>query len=167
MRKAARITIDVITWIIIAVLALFLVYSLICRIKGESVRLFGLQADVVQSGSMEPTLYKNDLVFAKQVREDEIQQDDIIVFKRNGIKYVHRVISCENGVIITQGDANNLADDPITFADVEGKVVTVWAKVGGVVQFFQSAYGILIIATVIIAISCFSILFKKDKNEKT
>ena len=118
MRKALRITTEILTWLIIAVLALFLIYSVACRLNGESVRLFGLQADVVQSGSMEPTLYKNDLVFAKRVSEDEIQTGDILVFKRNGIKYVHRLVSCENGIYVTQGDANNIADEPITYADI-------------------------------------------------
>lgn len=169
MRKAFRITTEIITWLIIAVLALFLVYSVTCRIKGESVKLFGLQADVVQSGSMEPTLYKYDLVFAKQVSEDDIETGDILVFKRNGIKYVHRLVSHENGVYVTQGDANEIPDEPITFQDIEGKVVSTWAKVGVVVQFFQSIYGIILIVAIILAVACFKRLvgmLRKDKGAK-
>ena len=168
MRKAGKIVSEIVSWLIIAVLVLFLAYSVVCRIKGESVRLFGVQADVVQSGSMEPTLYKYDLVFAKQVGEDEIHKDDIVVYKRNGIKYVHRVISCENGVFVTQGDANDIPDEPITFADIEGKVVKTWAKVGGVVQFFQSIYGVIVIVTTIVGVSCVRKLIKisrKDSGE--
>ncbi|MCH5156511.1 MAG: signal peptidase I [Clostridiales bacterium] len=167
MRKAVRIITEIITWLLIAVLALFLVYSVYCRIKGESVRLFGIQADVVQSGSMEPTLYKYDLVFAKKVTEDEIQTGDILVFKRDGTKYVHRLISCDNGVYVTQGDANNISDEPITYADIEGKVVKTWAKVGVAVQFFQSIYGIILIVAVILAVVCFKRLvgiLRKDKG---
>lgn len=168
MRKALKITLDILAWLLIAVLALFLVYSVVCRVKGESVRLFGLQADVVQSGSMEPTLYKYDLVFAKRVSENEIQEDDIVVYKRNGIKYVHRVVSCENGVYVTQGDANNIPDEPITYANIEGKVVKSWSKIGGVVQFFQSIYGIIVIVAVIVAVACIKTLVKvlrKDKGD--
>lgn len=167
MRKAVRITTEIITWLIIAVLTLFLIYSVTCRIKGESVRLFGLQADVVQSGSMEPTLYKYDLVFAKRVSEEAITPGDILVFKRDGIKYVHRLISCENGVYVTQGDANNIPDEPITFDNIEGKVVKSWAKFGGVVQFFQSIYGIILIVAVIVAVACLKKLIeilRKDKG---
>ena len=168
MRKALKITLDILAWLLIAVLALFLVYSVVCRVKGESVRLFGVQADVVQSGSMEPTLYKYDLVFAKRVSENEIQKDDIVVYKRNGVKYVHRVVSCENGAYVTQGDANNVPDEPITYADIEGKVVKSWSKIGGVVQFFQSIYGIIVIVAVIVAVACIKTLVKvlrKDKGD--
>ena len=123
-----------------------------------------MQADVVQSGSMEPTLYKNDLVFAKKVGEDELQTGDIVVFRRDGIKYVHRLISCENGVFITQGDANTIADAPITFDDIEGKVVATWAKIGGVVQFFQSIYGIILIVAIIVAVSCLKKIVQLLRN---
>lgn len=179
MRKALRITTEIFTWLVIVLLTLFLIYSVACRINGKSVRLFGVQADVVQSGSMEPTLYKYDLVFAKQVAEEEIHTGDILVFKRDGIKYVHRLISYENGVYVTQGDANNIADDPITFENIEGKVVSTWPKVGGAVQFFQSIYGIIVIVAVIVAVACIKKLIqilrkkgadgssKRDNHEET
>ena len=154
MRRAVRITTKIFTWLFIAVLTFFFIYSVVCRIKGESVRLFGLQADVVQSGSMEPTMYKNDLVFAKQVSEDEIEAGDIIVYKRNGVKYVHRLILCENGIFVTQGDANTVEDEPITYKDIEGKVVATWSKIGGVLQYFQSVYGIIITVATIVAVVC-------------
>ncbi len=155
MRKALHILSEILIWTVIAVLALFLIYSIACRIKGESVRLFGLQADVVQSGSMEPTLYKNDLVFAKQVGEEELEIGDILVYKRGGVKYVHRLIEIDGESFVTQGDANNVADDPVSFSEIEGKVVATWKSVGGAVQFFQSVYGIIVLIAIIAAVFCF------------
>ncbi len=166
MRKAGRIATAIIGWVIVAVLSLFLIYSLTCRIKGESVRLFGLQADVVQSDSMEPALYKNDLIFAKRVSEGELKKDDIVVYKRNGIKYVHRLIALEGETLITQGDKNSAADDPITFENVEGKVVATFAKVGGVINFFQTGYGIISVLAVIAAIFCIKTLISMMRKEK-
>lgn len=160
MRKAVHIAIEVITWIVIGALALFLVYSVSCRITGKSVSLFGYQADVVQSESMEPNLYKDDLVIVKHVSEEEIAIKDVLVFRRDGKKYVHRLISYEDGLYTTQGDANDFSDKPITYEAIEGKVVSTVPKIGGVIQFFQSVYGIIITVAIIVAVFCFRKLYQ-------
>ena len=160
MRKAVHITIEVITWIVIGLLALFLVYSVSCRIAGKSVRIFGYQADVVQSESMEPNLYKDDLVIVKHVSAEELELRDILVFRRDGKKYVHRLISYGDGLYTTQGDANEFSDKPITYEEIEGKVVSTLPKIGGVIQFFQSVYGIIVIVAIIVAVFCFRKLYQ-------
>ena len=104
---------------------------------------FGVGASVVLSGSMEPTLSVNDLIIVKQT--DTINVDDIVVFQSKDILVVHRVKTIEGDVITTQGDANNVVDDPVNRADIKGKVVATIPYLGIVVNFLKTPIGIIVV----------------------
>ena len=69
---------------------------------------FGYGAAVVLSGSMEPTFSKDDLILVKKT--DNIAIGDIVVYQSNNSLVVHRVVSIDDDVVITKGDANNIED---------------------------------------------------------
>ena len=81
---------------------------------------------VIGSGSMTGTLNKGDAVFYERFDGDkEIDVGDVIIFKQNDKKIVHRVVDKKtvNGEIryTTKGDANGQNDDDyITNNDVVG-----------------------------------------------
>ena len=100
---------------------------------------FGYGAAVVLSGSMEPTLSVDDLIFVRQVRSCEV--GDVVVFQDGNQMVVHRVIAANGADLQTQGDANNMADRPITMADVKGKVVLTIPAVGAVVRALKTPVG--------------------------
>lgn len=85
----------------------------------------------ITSGSMWPALKTGDLVLIKGVKEkNDIKLGDIVVYKNpskisgqvSGFT-IHRVIQMNNETIITKGDANNIGDAPVKYADVIGKTV--------------------------------------------
>jgi signal peptidase I len=79
----------------------------------------------VTSSSMWPTLEKGDLVILKGVgKPEDIKVGDIIAFEHEGGFAIHRVIQVDGESITTQGDANRIPDDPITFDKVIGRVPT-------------------------------------------
>lgn len=79
----------------------------------------------ITSGSMWPVLKKGDLVFIKGVHsKDDIQVDDVIVFRNSEGFTIHRVMKLNENNLITKGDANNISDAPIKYEDVVGKAVT-------------------------------------------
>ncbi|MCX8025161.1 MAG: signal peptidase I [Thermanaerothrix sp.] len=95
---------------------------------------FGVRPFVVNGYSMKPTLVAGDLVIVQPVAPEAIRIGDIIQFRLPGGSVVHRVVETrrENGrlILITQGDNNNVRDDPITPEQVQGRVVLIIPKVG-------------------------------------
>lgn len=81
---------------------------------------------VIGSESMTGTIDKGDVVFF--LRKKEIKKDDVIVFKREDIKVVHRVVAVKNinkeFRYYTKGDANKMQDEKyVTKEDLLGKVI--------------------------------------------
>lgn len=83
---------------------------------------------VVGSRSMTGSINIGDAVVYKAYDGNEqINVDDVIIFEKNGIRIVHRVVDIQdfNGVVryFTKGDANpKVDDDYITKKDIVGKV---------------------------------------------
>lgn len=96
--------------------------------------LFGVRPYVVSGYSMKPTFVAGDLVIITRVDPADVQVGDVIQFRRANSYIVHRVIEIreENGrrVFITQGDNNNVADEPVPQEIVEGKVIRYIPQVG-------------------------------------
>lgn len=82
---------------------------------------------VIGSGSMTGTIDKGDAVVFKKYKNQEISKGQIIVFKKNGVTLIHRVIDKRNinGEIryYTKGDANKMMDSGyILSKDITGCV---------------------------------------------
>jgi signal peptidase len=100
---------------------------------------FGCGASIVLSGSMEPALSVNDLVFIRQTQD--IEPGDIIVYQSGGELVIHRVISRSGNQVITRGDANNVADDPVDVVSVKGKMIGRIPALGGLVRLIKTPAG--------------------------
>jgi len=82
---------------------------------------FGYGIANVMSGSMEPTFSKGALILVKET--DQIETGDIVVYQSGSILVVHRIMEIDGNIIVTQGDANNVADDPFDQSLIKGKVI--------------------------------------------
>ena len=133
------------------------------RTTGDQLPMpFGVGMAVVVSGSMEPTLSINDLIFVKELEEYNI--DDMIVFQVNNELIVHRIIKINEDTIVTKGDANNTEDEPIDISDVKGEVVGVIQNIGWLINFLKSP--IVVITVLVCAILLMELSFKKEKEDK-
>lgn len=89
--------------------------------KKDYANVFGYTYFTVSTGSMSGTIEVNDVIFVKIT--DKAIVGDIITFKnKKGEIITHRVIQKLADTYITQGDVNNVADDPVPKEDVIGKV---------------------------------------------
>lgn len=122
---------------------------------------FGVGAAVVLSGSMEPTLSVNDLVIVKE--QESYQVNDIIVYQEKNHMVIHRVIRVEDEVLQTQGDANNVSDEPISLVSVKGKMIVQVPGVGAVVRLIKTPIGFF--ALFAAAICLLELSFRKEKKE--
>ncbi len=118
-----------------AVIVLFLVYI--------TSGYFRYYAIVIASGSMSPNLYKGDVVIVeKKEKSKELEKNDIIAYKYNGLIVVHRIARVvDTGgekIYFTKGDANRAMDNYKITSDMIIGVVdvkvpyigypTVWLK---------------------------------------
>lgn len=71
--------------------------------------VWGIRADAVLSGSMEPALQTGSLVFT-DTRNKEPEVGDIVTYRLEDIYVTHRVIDKEKGGFVTKGDANEASD---------------------------------------------------------
>ena len=75
-----------------------------------------------------------DIIIVKLGNEN-LKKDDIITFKKENNLITHRIVKLNENEIITKGDNNNVADEPISRNDVVGKVeiiipnVKIWKSV--------------------------------------
>lgn len=127
---------------------------------------FGYGAAVVLSGSMEPELSVGDLILVRE--SNDFKVNDVVVYQSGSSLVVHRVLELDENSVVTQGDANNVADDPVDISAVKGIVFFSIPGVGNVVNFLKTPVGILL--TIILAIVLVEIPNrfeqKKDDDER-
>ena len=113
------------------------------KIKGQAVpMIFGKGCAVVMTGSMEPNIPVDALIFIDET--DEYEVGDVVVINKTGYNpVVHRIVSLENEEVITKGDANNTVDEPVTLSELNGKVVGYIPYVGLVINYFKTPLGSL------------------------
>ena len=84
----------------------------------------------ITSGSMWPTLKKNDLVLIKGIQgKEDIKKGDIVVYINPKGFTIHRVIELRENTLVTKGDANNVADAPVKYKEIIGKALTYKGKI--------------------------------------
>jgi signal peptidase I len=80
----------------------------------------------ITSGSMWPVLKEGDIVFIKGYsgNKADLKVGDIVVFTNEKGFTIHRIIELKDETLITQGDANNVADKPIEYNKLVGVMIT-------------------------------------------
>lgn len=96
---------------------------------------FGYGLVLVMSGSMEPTYSVNDVLLIREAENYEI--GDVIVFRTDGMRVVHRIVDADDKTVQTQGDANNVADEPIAREDICGHVIGCASGLGALVLLIR------------------------------
>lgn len=124
---------------------------------------FGYGMSVVLSGSMEDRLSVDDLVIIKAT--DSYNVNDIVLFQDGNSLIIHRIIEIDGDTVITKGDANNVADEPINKSQIKGVLVYDIAKLGAVVNILkQPVFVILILAAAFLLIE---LSYRKEKDKDT
>lgn len=103
---------------------------------------------VVVSGSMEPAISVNDVVFIKA--QPSYGRGDVITFidqdSPSKALVTHRIARVEKDGFVTKGDANNTEDHGfVKLSDVQGKVRYVLPYVGATLLIAQTPRGVLLL----------------------
>jgi signal peptidase len=110
--------------------------------------LLGVRTFLIRGGSMQPILKAGDVVIVKPCDPENIQIGDIILFNNSEKWIMHRVIDIKrsSGALefTTKGDANKIADQPITLRQVNGKAVLKIPKIGWLSLYLKKLVGSLV-----------------------
>jgi signal peptidase len=114
------------SWILVAVVTVSMLWF--------NTGLFGIRPNLVSGASMAPALKPGDMVILQPVEPEDIRIGDIVRIVRTGTPILHRVIEIRgvvgSRVYVTQGDANNVSDQPAREDEIDGRVVLVIPKIG-------------------------------------
>lgn len=111
----------------------------------------GSQLMSVQSGSMNPSIQKGDLVSVKRTPTRDLRVGDVITYTSEiggGQTITHRIVALTGdmaGRIVTQGDANNAPDKAIYPAQVVGRVEHHVPYAGYLVDFIKQPVGLALV----------------------
>ena len=161
---------------ILGVVSIILIYNIILTfISSESLNkgftIFGYSSYVITSNSMEPSIYKGDVIITKKCKEEDIQIGDVITFEQNQEVITHRIQKIEENEsttekkYITKGDNNNTEDiETITYSNIKGKYVLTIPSLGIIISILENRI-ILLIIILILLILCFYKIQKQEKLE--
>jgi len=160
---------------IVNVLSVLLLLLLVLAVYGKATSIFGRKVYPnyfgytffsVASGSMEPTLFINDVILVK-IGNDDINENDIITFVNEKEEIItHRVLNINGNVFTVKGDNNNTIDSPINRDQIIGKTVKVFPKLS-VWQKIMSEPKILIVLFITLLLFDFAISYKGNEEKKT
>lgn len=164
LKKIMNIIIDIIIIMILLVSAVILTLSLTSQDTGTP-NVFGYTLNAIQSPSMEPVMYKGDLVIGKTINEEvEYKKGDIVFFQStytgdNGQEYLmvkcHRIVKTKEQYgktyYLTKGDNNEISDIKSDGWIAGNKIVGIYKTddyegtrlegVGNVYDFLKSFWG--------------------------
>ena len=111
----------------------------------------GYTCAIIGSGSMEPNISINDLLIIKG--NASYQENEIITYvSPRGSLVTHRVKEVLEEGYITQGDANNVADEEIPKQRVLGKVIFITPGVGAFLYWILSPVGIILLVCILLLV---------------
>lgn len=195
-KKVRRLVTKIISYFITAVVLVFFSFSLVSRIKGNTM-FFGSKAVIViASGSMSQTnsdyikehpQFKDQfdtydmITIEKYKSQSDVKEGDVVAYKnQNKITIVHRIIEVRSdGTYLTQGDSNTAADNYsssqysgyLNYSDIIGRYTGKRVKgLGAIIIFLQSPSGIITIVALIyllLMIDYYNNRLNKKTNERT
>lgn len=154
MKKAGRIIVSVLLWIIILVAAMFAFVTLATKDQNRLASIGGITPLMIESDSMKPTFEKGDLIFIKKTNPEKLAVGDIVTFhtiiENQYALNTHRIVAItEDGGMrhyVTQGDNNPVQDQHIIVdGDIAGKYIGKIKGFGKVMSVLSSKVGFFLI----------------------
>jgi len=102
------------------------VHALKCELAVEVLSSSGRLRFPVMGWSMLPAIFPGDTLVIEPARSESVGQGDIVLFRRDGRLFAHRVSgksgSASDFQIVTQGDGMASPDPPVSSSQLLGKV---------------------------------------------
>lgn len=175
-KKALKITGRVLGAILIVVEILLIIFLVVSKAQGGPPTLFGRQMYFIRSGSMSTYLEVGDVIICEKYDGGELlagKDGDIVTYMGEvGGKpelITHRVISVSGDTVITKGDANDVADSPISKDEIVAVMVHKTVVIDKIYAVISTTWGFWLLIFTPIALLIISeiiSLVKEIKKEK-
>lgn len=155
-RKIFTVIINVISYILLLILAVYVVMHFI--FPRHVIKIFRFQHITVLTDSMEPVINVDDVIIIKNFNPDRLKKGDIITFyvdlNNDGKKemvthYFYESVLGDDGKTLYR-TISNVSTTPdgweIGAEDIVGKFVVCIPGVGKIIRFFRHPIGILALA---------------------
>ena len=162
-------TLQIVVRCIIAVLLCAVLYTavvfVVVKIQNPNAvpMPFGFGASLVLSGSMEPEISTDDLVFVK--RADELHVGDVVLYNTGGSNVLHRITKIDGDIITTKGDANNTEDKPISASVVLGVYIGKVPSGGKIIRFVTNPPFVMAVVFLLI-VAAVTWMFVEEHRER-
>lgn len=162
-RKTLKLIIRIVALSLVGVFLGFNVYLWNAQsLTGNALPMpFGFGAAVVLSGSMEPALSVDDLIFVRA--QDSYKVGDVVVFQSGSMLVVHRIMEINGDLVVTKGDANNTDDGEMELSLIKGRVTGHLDNMGGLVRLMKSP--VVSIGLLAVAIFLLERSYRKEKQQ--
>ena len=177
-KKALKIVGRVLSIALIVIEVLIIIFLVVSKVQGDTPTLFGYQMYFIRTGSMEPYLEPGDVIISKKYDGRELvsgENGDVVTYRgsigNRAELITHRVIEVDGDEIITQGDANNIADSPITKNEIEAVMVYKTVVIDKIYKVISTTWGFWLLIFMPIAMLIISEIvslakeLKKEKDE--
>ena len=124
---------------------------------------FGFGASFVLSGSMEPEISTDDLVFVK--RADELHVGDVVLYNTGRSNVLHRITKIDGDMITTQGDANNTEDKSFSKSAVLGVYIGKVPSGGKIIRFVTNPPFVMAVVFLLI-VAAVTWMFVEEHRER-
>lgn len=117
----------------------------------------------VVSGSMEPGIPIGSLLLIQE--QSEYMPGEIVTYANSeGYSITHRIVSIEDGTVVTRGDSNNMSDPAFPKDQIIGKVQYVLPSVGAVLLFMKQPFVLGALALISVIVFMLPIPLGKKRN---
>ena len=127
-----------------------ILYSFLIGVIGATVFFYVSPVRIVSvvGRSMEPTISEDDAVLIAPAGNEDIKSGDIIAFRHEEQRIIHRVGGFENGKIQTEGDNSGPDSFLVEYSEVFGKHLLTIPRVGPYLVRVYSPLGFIFLILV-------------------
>lgn len=164
-KKILKMAVSVILIILACAVLYALAFTVVVKIKNpQGVAMpFGFGASLVLSGSMEPEISTDDLVFVK--KPGELHVGDVVLYNTGRSNVLHRITKIDGDMITTQGDANNTEDKPFSKSAVLGVYIGKIPSGGKIIRFVTNPPFVMAVVFLLMAAAVIW-MFVEDHRER-
>lgn len=141
---------------------LYVCYARYIR-KDSVIKIGGYGFLIVMTGSMEPTIEKNEFILIKECQT--YHTNDVATYLDvYGNLITHRILQIDEQNFITKGDSNEISDESTNIHNIQGKVIF-HSKILGIFYLYYLK-GIVCIYIAILVALYLKEEFRKEKNNE-
>lgn len=164
MNKTLKIVVNAVLIVLACVILYAVAFTAVVKIQDpQGIAMpFGFGASFVLSGSMEPEILTDDLVFVK--KPGELHVGDVVLYNTGKSNVLHRITKIDGDVLTTKGDANNTEDQPFSKSAVLGVYVGKIPSGGKIIRFVTNPPFVMAVVFLLMVVA-FTWMFVEEKKE--